>query len=1319
MGAILGGLALAWVQIVVTMADEHQDTRKPIFGPGEVWRVHLRLSPEEFAAMQPAPVGPFGAPPGPAPRREGAVRPTERNLFGVEFPWAKADVTINGEVRRNAGLRYSGEITYFSSSTALKRPLRIGFDRFGGEKWQGHSGLQLQAMPLDPSKARQVVAGEIFRAVGVPTPQTAFAEVTLSVPGRHEREYLGLYTVVEEVDANFLQRHFGSDRGVLFRPFGSQNLPYLGEHWEAYRPVYRPHREVSPTEARRLIEFASLIHRADDDEFRRRIGDFLDIEAFLRYLTAHALTVHLESFFALGHNYSLYLDPRTNKFHFLPGDLEFALGNFLLFGSADQLMDLSVRKPYAGQCRLPERLLKDRGIEERYFALLREQLQQTFAKDRLVPMLDAMEQATKPVRDKEAQAARMRPEPQGFGGGAFGPPPPQPPDLRTFIERRIASVTAQLAGNHRGYEPQPLSFAPPGGGGPNNPGGFGLTRPTSAIDERTFANEVQGPPDFDLTLFAAPPTINYPVAIACEPAGAIYVAVDEQGSLGRTPGGGRIVRLVDRDGDGKTDGSTVFARVDHPRGVAYRGGKVWVCHPPTLSVFEDTDGDGVADRRETLVTGLTTRLIRDRGGDHTTNCVRFGIDGWLYIGVGDYGILEAKGKDGRTISLRGGGVVRVRPDGTDLEIYCTGLRNPFDLAIDPFLNVFTRDNTNDGGGWDTRVSLLWQTAEYGYPRLFANFTDEIMPTLGSFGNGGGSGAVMVGDSRWPSRYRGMLLTADWGRSEVYLHPLRPRGPTFDLRQEVFLRIPRPTGMDMDAQGRLYVASWRGGSAVGFEGPNIGFVAAAMPRNLRPRPLPDLKQLHAADLIDQLRSPNAIWRLHVQGEILARGRDGKTSAALVRLAEDASAPLECRVAALFTLSQLDGQDAKATLLRWAEPGPLREFALRALTDRRNHLTDLPVEPFLKALTDPSPRVQAQAAISLGRMGDPSAAPHLLPLIKRPRGSEMPHRPPLQNQPDPDRVVPHLAVRALVALDAVEACLEALDGPYESGALWALRYMHSEKAVEGLIRKLNTVRAPELRRGILTTLVRLHHREADYDGSWWGIRPDTTGPYYDPVEWKMSKRIAGVLAVALSDADQETAAFLREQLRRHRVQLPGVALDSITQVVEEKPVVVPQADPNNPNQIANLPYETVVRRTLATRGDAARGEQLFKAQSCFACHTTADGQTPKGPHLVDIGKRAQPEELIESIVRPSAKIAQGYESYLFATADGQVIQGFIVGERAQSTLIREPNGLPREIRKEDIESRAILKQSAMPDGIVANLTPEQLADLIAYLQSLTSK
>ena len=277
----------------------------------------------------------------------------------------------------------------------------------------------------------------------------------------------------------------------------------------------------------------------------------------------------------------------------------------------------------------------------------------------------------------------------------------------------------------------------------------------------------------------------------------------------------------------------VFARMEHPRGVIAQDGKVWVLHPPLLSVFRDEDGDGTSDRQDVLVSGLTTSLIDERGGDHTTNGIRMGLDGWIYIAVGDYGFHGAKGKDGTTLSQRGGGILRVRPDGTELEVFAIGLRNPFAIAIDPFMNLFTRDNTNDGAGWDVRVSHLIQTADYGYSQRFANFPDEIMPPLGAYGQGGGTGALSLHDERWPEAYRGALLTGDWGRSEVYRHDLKPAGASFRANQSVFLGIPRPTGMDIGADGRLYVASWRGGEASVYVGPQVGFLACVAPPGWSP------------------------------------------------------------------------------------------------------------------------------------------------------------------------------------------------------------------------------------------------------------------------------------------------------------------------------------------------------------------------------------------------------------------------------------------------------------------------------------------------------
>src|SRR5262249_31834744 len=159
-------------------------------------------------------------------------------------------------------------------------------------------------------------------------------------------------------------------------------------------------------------------------------------------------------------------------------------------------------------------------------------------------------------------------------------------------------------------------------------------------------------------------------------------------------------------------------------------------------------------------------------------------------------------------------------------------------------------------------------------------------------------------------------------------------------------------------------------------------------------------------------------------------------------------------------------------------------------------------------------------------------------------------------------------------------------------------------------------------------------------WWGIRPDSTGPYYDRQEWELSKRIGSVLTSAFLDGDAATVALLRAELPRHKVSLAGLpgGTGTLPDKEKEAPIVIAAADPQNPDEVGNLTYEVAAKRALQAAGDAARGKALFKSQSCSACHTNADGQTPKGPHLVDIGKRYSAAELVESILQPSAKIAQ---------------------------------------------------------------------------------
>lgn len=846
-------------------------------------------------------------------------------------------------------------------------------------------------------------------------------------------------------------------------------------------------------------------------------------------------------------------------------------------------------------------------------------------------------------------------------------------------------------------------------------------------------SDVKVPDGFRVSLFGVPPEINYPVCLTAAATGEVFVGVDDQGSLGKETGRGKVLRCVDTNGDGVADEVNEFARMDHPRGLIYDSGSLWVLHPPFLSVFRDTNADGKADETELLIEGISTEEVAKRGADHTTNGIRLGIDGWIYIAVGDFGFQKAVAvKDGTVLSRRGGGVVRIRPDGTEMEIYSWGQRNILDVAIDPYMNLFTRDNTNDGGGWDIRLSHVMQTANYGYPSLYKNFSTEIMPPLADYGGGSGCGSMFFQDDRWPEGFRSLLLTCDWGRSEVFRHDLPGNGATFDAQQDSFIRIPRPTDIDVDGSGRMYVSSWKDGR-FSYQGEYVGFVAQIVPDGIGLASVPDAGTLDSKQLIQQLRSPGAAVRQSAQREILRRFQsrfqgpetertksDSYMATLLATLALDPSERRESRVIALYTMKQLMGAASHPFLISlMKKDDQLIEHCLRAMADRRSENRDVDVSVYLNALAHQDPRVQAAALVGLGRIplkNVDAVASSVMPLtvfsesILDGDDWRLPHA---------ERVIPHLAVQTLVRIKAIDACLKALTGPYQDGAFWALKSMHDAHAVDGLFRLLSVQRDPTLRKRIWSTLIRLYHREGDFvagSPKWWGTRPDTTGPYYHRTKWAQSDRIAAALKVAIGEGDSSLNEYLSKEMTRHVVRLDGLPEGTMGAQESQTAIKLPSVDPNNPAQIANMSYTDVMADTLKRTGHAEAGEKLFRSQSCINCHTFANGQQPKGPHLVDIGKRYSSKEPIESIVQPSRKIAQGFDTWVFVMASGKTHTGFVVLESAETVTIRQTDGVSRELLQDDIDERFKQEISMMPKGVVGNLTTQQLADLIAWLQTL---
>src|SRR5512145_2447946 len=363
------------------------------------------------------------------------------------------------------------------------------------------------------------------------------------------------------------------------------------------------------------------------------------------------------------------------------------------------------------------------------------------------------------------------------------------------VRRSAGSVLLALIVTFLGYAEQGPPPGQPAPAAPPLPAPKG-TLSISPEAASAIRASVKAPSGFKVTAFAAPPVANYPTCVTSSHDGVVFLCVDRNGSLQADPGMGYVVRLVDKDQDGQADEYTVFATLDSPRGAVFDGEALYVSHPPFVTALRDEDGDGIAEDRRTLVRGLGFGLDF-RGADHTTNGLEMGIDGWLYVAVGDYGFVKATGADGQEIQLRGGGNVRLRPDGSELEIYSRGTRNDYDLAIDPYLNLFARGNTNDGGGFDIRLHHFVAGAAYGYPALFRNFSDEVLPPLADYGTGSGTGMLYVHDSGLPQPYGDTLYSVDWGRNAVFRHALKAKGATFTVDQEPFLETARPNDLAID------------------------------------------------------------------------------------------------------------------------------------------------------------------------------------------------------------------------------------------------------------------------------------------------------------------------------------------------------------------------------------------------------------------------------------------------------------------------------------------------------------------------------------------
>ena len=310
----------------------------------------------------------------------------------------------------------------------------------------------------------------------------------------------------------------------------------------------------------------------------------------------------------------------------------------------------------------------------------------------------------------------------------------------------------------------------------------------------------------------------------------------------------RIRLLEDTDGDGVVDRATIYAdgfnAIEDGTGaglLAHEGNVYYTCIPK-LYRLRDNDGDGRSDVRETLHDGYGVR-VAFRG--HDMHGLTLGPDGRIYFQHWGSRIQCLNGRRDSSQETRYRGRFRCELDGTHLEVFAYGLRNPQELAFDNYGNLFTGDNNSDSGdqarwvyvvqdgdtGWRMYYQYLpdrgpWNRERMWYPHKADPETEQkqpayIVPPVANLGDGP-SGLTYYPGIGLPERYQNHFFMADFRgstpNSGIRSFSVASHGASFKLTDShEFLWSILATDVDFGYDGSLYLTDW----VNGWDGPGKG------------------------------------------------------------------------------------------------------------------------------------------------------------------------------------------------------------------------------------------------------------------------------------------------------------------------------------------------------------------------------------------------------------------------------------------------------------------------------------------------------------------
>ena len=531
-----------------------------------------------------------------------------------------------------------------------------------------------------------------------------------------------------------------------------------------------------------------------------------------------------------------------------------------------------------------------------------------------------------------------------------------------------------------------------------------------------------------------------------------------------------VWKLTDENGDGRADVSTRIVKdfneeiTDVAEGLLVREKDMFIGIGPDLWRLQDKDGDGIPETKESISHGYAVHI---GFGGHGMSGIVEGPDGKIYWGIGDIGA-NITAKDGSKHEYPNEGIiVRANPDGTDFEVYASGLRNTHEFVFDMYGNLITSDNDGDHAGESERLMHIVEGADIGWRAnwQYGKYTDpknngynvwmnerfyqprwdgqaaHILPPIMNYHNGPTGMIYNPGTAlskKWLDRFFLVEFVGTPTRSHIWSFTLEPSGATFKLKDEIdMLSGILPTGIRFGPDGALYVADWINGwdtkdygrvwkIDVGKGEDDLKYERKTTEGLMRA----DFSAMNITRLADLLSYMDMRVRQKAQFELVHRGETGYKT--LIAVSEKDPNPLG-RIHAIWGIGQAAAHDLKkAAPLKPLLDDPNPEIvaqATRIIGDIRDSSAD---SKLIALLEHSSPRIRFFAAQALGRTRSKEAVSGLIKMI--------------DENNDEDHYLRHAGVTALARIGAEKEAADLSKSPERDlriAGVLVLRRLRSER------------------------------------------------------------------------------------------------------------------------------------------------------------------------------------------------------------------------------------------------------------------------------------